>query len=101
MRQGKWWRMRGGEWIKIKKMTPAHRANVARLLVRNAAKIEFQDSMSALSYLGEAPDEVVDEVLAESERNAADPQAWVRSTKLYRKLTKQVKKIDALVEDRQ
>jgi hypothetical protein len=95
--QGKWWKSNEG-WIKIKDMTPGHRINAARMLLRAAKNIEASYSMSSLYLYVDAPDDVVDSLLDADNRRAANPEAWLRDTRLYRKLTKGLA-VDARVED--
>jgi hypothetical protein len=93
--QGKWWKGAEG-WIRVKDMTPAHRLNVARLLIRNAADYAEQMAWSTHAALVglNAPEEVVDDMFREMEERDAEPTAWMCKTKLYRKITKKIK-IDA------
>lgn len=86
--QGKHWRRADGEWVRVKDMHPAHRANAARLLLRDAAEHARAVSMAELKWVFGAPEDV-EARLAEADRaRLADPMAWMRSTKLYRRLVK-------------
>ncbi len=93
--QGKWWKGRDG-WIRVKDMTPAHRLNAARVLITKAPlyaeAVSWSDFCGMLAF--NAPDDVVDSMFHEMGQRDADPAAWMRSTKLYRKITKGVK-VDA------
>jgi hypothetical protein len=95
--QGKWWKGRDG-WIRVKDMTPAHRLNAARVLLDRAALYAEAFAWSDYRFAFGAPDEVVDSVFHEMEQRDADPAAWMRNTKLYRKIIKGVK-IDASPTD--
>lgn len=86
--QGKFWRTRDGEWVRVKDMHPAHRANAARMLLRKASEYAQAVSMADLHTLTAAPDEVVDDAFREDMERTADPEKWIRSTKLYRRLVK-------------
>lgn len=101
-RQGKWWKAGDGTWIRVKDMTPSHRANTAVLLLRNASVIadrigwiEFAQMSHWISLgMGEmAAEDAEEATFRDDERRTADPEKWLRSTKLYRSLTK-VRKSD-------
>lgn len=87
-KQGKYWRQQSGEWVRVKDMHPAHRANAARMLLRDAADYAVKVSTAETTVAFGAPDEVFERALQEDAARTRDPEAWMRSTKLYRRLTK-------------
>lgn len=98
MNQGKWWRTGDGIWVRIKEMTPAHRRAAASHLMRAAKVIEDRYSFFESRGLWDAPDGVWNSIENAASRRGADPEAWLRGTKLYRKLTKKMA-IDMRVDD--
>jgi len=99
--QGKWWKSANG-WIRIKHMTPAHRANVARGLMRavDTVATSYIHVTEIEMMLYNAPDGVFNSIMNDLGRIDADRKAWLRGTKLYRKLTKDLDlKLDMRVDD--
>lgn len=92
--QGKHWRRADGTWVRVKDMHPAHRANAARMLLRDAAEYAQAVSVASLSLSLGAPDEVLESAYQEDMAREASPVAWMRSTKLYRRLVKGLPTID-------
>lgn len=86
--QGKVWLPAAGQWIRIKDMTPRHRLNSARMLMRQAETRAMQLGFAELCIMRGAPDVVVDDWLREDGERLNDPQKWMRETKLYRALIK-------------
>lgn len=85
--QGKWWRPKTGEWIRIADMADSHRRNTAAMLLRNATAYELHYSLRELSFLGEdAPDSVGDAMAESQARRMENPHRWMRGTVLYRAL---------------
>lgn len=85
--QGKHWRRSDGTWVRVKDMHPAHRANAARMLLRDAAGWAQKVSMATLSMPLDSSDDVLDALGKDWERTG-NPEKWMRSTKLYRRLVK-------------
>src|SRR4029078_693930 len=99
--RGKWRRSANG-WIRIKHMTPAHRANVARGLMRavDTVATSYIHVTEIEMMLYNAPDGVFNSIMNDLGRIDADRKAWLRGTKLYRKLTKDLDlKLDMRVDD--
>ena len=97
LQQGKWWKSANG-WIRIKHMTPAHRANVARGLMRQVDKLVMLNRIHTEFTIFDAPDGVWNSLTNELSSIDADPATWLRNTKLYRKLTRDAKP-DLRVDD--
>lgn len=97
MNQGKWWKGFDG-WVRVKEMTPAHRRAVASHLMRAVKTIEDRYSFSESRGLWDAPDEVWNSIENAAAERGADPEAWLRGTKLYRKLTRKMA-VDMRVDD--
>ena len=88
MDQGKWWKTADEGWVRIKDLTPAHRLNAAKGMMRAAATIEFQYGWNVTLMLGNADDGVAGPIMDELDNNSANPRKWLRRTKLYRKMIK-------------
>lgn len=95
--QGKYWRTADGTWIRVKNMSAAHRANIAAMLIRKAATIVDQIGYAEVMQLAHwsslgMGEMAYDSVSADIERadaeRTADPEKWMRSTKLFRSLSK-------------
>jgi hypothetical protein len=90
-RQGEWWRTKDGQWLRITEMEERHRRNTAAMLLRMAGRYAEVVAWSEFGDLsgpfGDAPDDVVDDVLREQSARGRDPQAWITGTPLYRALT--------------
>lgn len=86
--QGKWWRRSSGEWVRVRDMHPAHRANAARLLLRDAADWAQKVAVAELRWMVDAPEDLIVAAYEQDRVRTADPVAWMRSTKLYRRLVK-------------
>jgi hypothetical protein len=84
--QGVWWKTKDSGWVRITDMTPEHRANTARFLERRASAYEDAVAWSEFAVFRGAPDGVVDEWLGDMERRSDNPEAWIKSTPLYRAL---------------
>lgn len=79
-------------------MSIPERQLAATILIEGARTFADAVETSEAIAFGDAPDEVWNEWERESSQRAADPQAWMRTTKLYRKLTKKIKP-DMRVDD--
>lgn len=86
--QAEWWRTKDGTWVRIADMAESHRHNTARFILRRAARIEFQVSLSDLTFanafdLGENARDALENMHSD---RASDPAKWLRGTDLYRAL---------------
>lgn len=86
--QGKYWRRADGGWVRVKDMHPAHRANAARMLLRDAAEYAQQVAVAELLFTFDTPAEVVEATYVADRERSFDPEGWMRGTKLYRRLVK-------------
>ena len=85
--QGKVWTGADG-LIQIKDMSDRHRRNVARLLMRETERILDAIAWSEFNALREASEDVVIDWFREMHEREADPQKWMASTKLYKRMIK-------------
>lgn len=99
LNQGEWWKTQADGWVRIADMTPGHRANAAASMQRAAASIEMRYGISMLGLYANAPDDVLNDALSESEQHQIYPERWIRSTVLYRALIAEVKKFDGAARD--
>jgi hypothetical protein len=97
--QGKWWRSKDGRYIKVKDMHPAHRANAARMLERNAQYLADVYSCALTAHCYDAPDDVFDSAAHEGDQASSEPIKWIRGTAIYRALTADVVKPDLRTDD--
>lgn len=88
--QGKVWRARTGRWVRVKDMSDRWRRNTSLMLLRHAAHYAHQLSMAELvpSFRSDMPDEVLSALFTADEVRSRDPEAWMRSTKLFRRMVK-------------
>lgn len=85
--QEEWWKPADGQRVRLVDMMPTHRANLLRWLERNARAIEFNDSLAYLAGPFTAGGDMAMD--AESDwldQKGEDPVAWMKGTKLYRRL---------------
>jgi hypothetical protein len=74
------------DWVPIAEMDHEWRWNCAQILLRGAAGHADRYGWSALIHMGDAPDEVIDWEVNAAHQRERNPQAWIRTTKLYRAL---------------
>lgn len=86
--QSEWWRTKDGTWVRIADMAESHRHNTARFILRRAARIEFQISLSDLAFADATHFGVNARDALENMHSdrASDPARWLRGTVLYRAL---------------
>jgi hypothetical protein len=96
--QGDLWVPNGKPPVRIADMDPAWRHNAAAFMVRNAKGYEFHYSLGEVlsiwggqfaPRLGSMSADAVEQGCEEAQaERAADPEAWVKTTQLYRALVK-------------
>lgn len=88
--QGKLWKTRTGRWVRVKDMSERHRRNTALFLLRDAAEWAQRVSMAELvpAFSSDLSDEAVSALFSADEARTRDPEGWMRSTKLYRRMVK-------------
>jgi hypothetical protein len=96
--QAEWWKTRDQGWIKVIDMADSHRANTVRFLERRAATVAYRVSRSEAMLLGDAPDDVQDDLHRVADERREDPAGWLRNTPLV-KAMKAGLTIDARTDD--
>lgn len=89
--QGEFWRSQDVGWVRISEMSGSHRANLAAWLIRHAGVIAWRVGHAELTSLGEAPDEVFASWEYEDKQRADAPERWMRSTPLFKAVTKGIR----------
>lgn len=82
LNQDKWWRSNDGRVERLSQMDRGHRLNLIAYLERNALNIAEAEYRELSGYGVELPDDV-EATLDERMRN---PEKWIRSTPLYKRL---------------
>ena len=85
LQQGTWWRPNGGEWTEIAAMSPEHRLNTARMLMRRARALKIRSEIDALWFATRygGPD---DDGMFWEEGPEQHPTVWLEATPLHRAL---------------
>lgn len=91
LHQGKWWIDAQGRWRRIAEMELTHVENVMKLLVSRAALYAMRETWPMYDYAVTAPDGAADGIEQEIAHIERNPEAWLKSTNLYRALKKRRK----------
>lgn len=93
--QGEWWQQKDETWIRVADMTPRHRGNSARMILRHAAVVSarlkraerFRLWVEMASPMGPSEISGIKHDIDERARERTqDPQKWMRSTALFKAL---------------
>lgn len=89
--QAEWWRDSAVHWHKIAEMNVGHVTNVLAFLLRRADIYAMRYTWQMLGWAANAGEHAADEIEAEADAIMRDPEAWLKSTPLYRALKKRRK----------
>ncbi|NUT90827.1 MAG: hypothetical protein HOY78_02240 [Saccharothrix sp.] len=99
--QQKWWVTKDGKAMRLREMSPGHRANLLALLERKAVELRKTENWRYIT--ADAPDEVVDAAIAEEvapdERKRKQARKWLHQQPLVKRLRALVKADATLAED--